>query len=1317
MKSALSQGFKNRENSAAACFKNGLCRILSTGILCLTAVISNAKELNPSSEEKAWLAEHPVIKLGFSTELEPFLIQQENGRLTGFLPELFNDIESLLDIRVEIEVDEWTVIVEKARNRSIDGLLSCASSQAEASNLLQVQPIQSFAPALFASVPTMQIQSLEDMHGKRVIYDRGSQLISNVLKEHKKDVTILEASSVKEAMRSVLEGRADLYFGYSFSTYQISKYSYQGLNMVFMDVDHTSWAATAVRDDWPELQSLINKCIKLIGPANLQQMLDRWTFHSIPIPGAQFTAEEREWMEEHPTLQVVADKDGNPYSYVNQRGEFVGILADIFNRFETMTSIEISIEPKLYREIVNDVKVGDQTVITGFDPPDYPAYTNTYTKGQDITFLPFALFSLKGREPHVFSPGHICDKKVAIIKGWDPSHPALLALGDCEFIYGENELECINMVLQGRADALFEIAAVITFQINENSISELRMVKASPYGQPISILTHKNSGPLHVIFEKVLASFTSDERAALLKKWEINLENPHYRLLAAELNETERQWMLEHSEVKYGIDPDWHPMEWQSDSGKPHGLSSDYLALLSDYLGLEFTYVPADSWAETLSNIKTGKIDMVPCAAIIEERKSFLNYTPPYLNLGVKIYVNEDANYIRNLSELKGKRLAMAANHAIVDLIRSDYPDIIIVEADTLQDAVKALDTRTVDALVGDILTTGHAINSLNIHSLKIGGDTPYTYNLAAGIRIDDPVLASIISKALNIIPFAERESIYAQWAPLSPAKPDYSIIWKVSIPLLVLLIAAMGLSGLLKREVNRRTAALKTEKLRLKEAEAIAGLGHWEHNLETGKTLWSEETFRILGQSSGTTPSMEIFYSLVHPDDRERVESAVTRSVKDGTTAIEDLQLNLDSIEKYVHFQCRTANGAPKDSKLLIGILQDITERVRIEETLYQSEKMQALGQLAGGVAHDFNNMLAGISGATELLGYELPKDSELHEYQSMILRSTRRAAALTQKLLSFSRRQPMTPDQLDLHQLITETSSLLAVSIDPRIEIKLQLRAEQSGILGDASLLQNALLNLGINAAHAMPNGGTLNIHTAEAELDSAFCESSSFDLTPGTYLEIEISDTGCGMTHETIKRIFDPFFTTKERGKGTGLGLATVLGTLQQHGGSINVHSEIGAGSTFNIFLPLNDTMPPSSTNGSSALIYGQGTILFVDDDDILRITVTATLNDLGYTVLIAENGKVGVEMYRKNKKKIDLVLLDMIMPVMNGYDCFKAIRSINRNANILLSSGFSQQDDVDEMLKEGLCGVIQKPYLSATLSQVVHDAIHRPMPKNP
>jgi CheY-like chemotaxis protein len=260
---------------------------------------------------------------------------------------------------------------------------------------------------------------------------------------------------------------------------------------------------------------------------------------------------------------------------------------------------------------------------------------------------------------------------------------------------------------------------------------------------------------------------------------------------------------------------------------------------------------------------------------------------------------------------------------------------------------------------------------------------------------------------------------------------------------------------------------------------------------------------------------------------------------------------------------------------------------------------------------------------------------------------------------------------------------------------------------------MLQNAILNIGINASHAMPEGGRLSISTALASLDKAYCMKCQSTITPGTYLEIDITDTGCGMNHETCKRIFEPFFTTKERGKGTGLGLATALGTIEQHGGIINVHSRVGQGTSFHIFLPLSSlTENPPELGVKTTLISGQGTILLIDDDEIMRITASAILESLGYEIITADNGQTGTEEFKVNAERIDLVILDMIMPVMNGRDCFKAIRALDPDSRIILTTGFSNQDDVDDMKKEGLCGIIHKPYLSATLSQAVHDALNSP-----
>ena len=410
-----------------------------------------------------------------------------------------------------------------------------------------------------------------------------------------------------------------------------------------------------------------------------------------------------------------------------------------------------------------------------------------------------------------------------------------------------------------------------------------------------------------------------------------------------------------------------------------------------------------------------------------------------------------------------------------------------------------------------------------------------------------------------------------------------------------------------------------------------------------------------------------------------------------------------------YVVYAFQTSPG-----KTAIFFL-DITERKKAEEEkkklqeqLVQAQKMEAVGTLAGGVAHDFNNMLGGIIGAAEMLSLYLPGDGKAEKFHRLIIEAAGRAADLTGKLLTFSRNSPRESSAVDVHEVISETVVLLENTIDKRIKITVSFKAESSVLIGDASQLQSAFLNLGINSSHAMPDGGTIEISTETQVLDPVFCEASTFHLIPGEYIEIGIRDTGCGIKPDHLSRLFEPFFTTKEQGRGTGLGLAAVYGTVQQHNGSIIAYSEVGVGTTFQILLPVaegNQVVKESIPR----TMKGEGRILIVDDEKVMRETAKAILEDLGYDVLVAENGREGLDFYRAQQDRIDLVILDMIMPVMNGRDCFYLLRESDPDVRVILSSGFTQEDDLETMRSDGLCGFIHKPYRRCSLSQVVHGVL--------
>lgn len=397
-----------------------------------------------------------------------------------------------------------------------------------------------------------------------------------------------------------------------------------------------------------------------------------------------------------------------------------------------------------------------------------------------------------------------------------------------------------------------------------------------------------------------------------------------------------------------------------------------------------------------------------------------------------------------------------------------------------------------------------------------------------------------------------------------------------------------------------------------------------------------------------------------------------------------------------------------------VVLVLRDITEQVELEERLRHSQKMESVGQLAGGVAHDFNNMLAGIIGYADMLKDEVVDRPELVPYVANILKAGQRAATLVQKLLSFSRKGEATMTSVDVHANIEEVVALLHGSLDRGLAVDIDLVADDHTVHADATQIQQLILNLAINARDAMVGGGILGIRSCNVFLDRAFCELSMFPVEPGEYLEVAVSDTGCGMSDDVLENAFEPFFTTKPIGEGTGLGLAVVHGTVQKHKGTLLVDSEVGRGTTFRVFLPLAQVSAVIEPTAEPIPARGSGGILVVDDEPLIRNLVRHQLESLGYRVLLAADGAEGLELYAKHQQDISLVLLDRVMPRLNGRDCFRAIRKIDPQACIVIASGYEADKSVDEMFDEGLVSFIKKPYrlseLGALLSQVLKNRQH-------
>ena len=379
-------------------------------------------------------------------------------------------------------------------------------------------------------------------------------------------------------------------------------------------------------------------------------------------------------------------------------------------------------------------------------------------------------------------------------------------------------------------------------------------------------------------------------------------------------------------------------------------------------------------------------------------------------------------------------------------------------------------------------------------------------------------------------------------------------------------------------------------------------------------------------------------------------------------------------------------------------------------EEQLRQAHKIEAVGRLASGVAHDFNNILTVITGHSELLLRQLDADDPRRKNAEQIEKAAYRAAALTRQLLTFSRKQVIEPRVLKLNAIILNIEKMLRRLIGEDIEFCTVLDSGAGHIKADPGQIEQVIMNLAVNARDAMPNGGKLTVTTANTTLDKN--QLNNFpDLCAGDYVMLTIADTGTGMSEEVKAHLFEPFFTTKPPGKGTGLGLATCFGIVKQNTGHINVHSELGRGTTFKIYFPQVQSalesprvriMPTEATGGNE-------TVLLVEDEPVVRELAVATLREKGYTVVEAVNGEEGLRMARQHDGKIDLVLTDVVMPVMGGKEMADALRTSHPDTKVLFTSGYTE----DAMGHHGVLrpGILflQKPYMTATLARKVREVL--------
>jgi two-component system, cell cycle sensor histidine kinase and response regulator CckA len=506
---------------------------------------------------------------------------------------------------------------------------------------------------------------------------------------------------------------------------------------------------------------------------------------------------------------------------------------------------------------------------------------------------------------------------------------------------------------------------------------------------------------------------------------------------------------------------------------------------------------------------------------------------------------------------------------------------------------------------------------------------------------------------------------------------------------------SAMGMQECIERQ-------LQASQSNLQMATDASGTGTWYWDLQSDELTCSGQASQLFGFSANRTYRSTDFFSKIHPDDQDRIRPELEEAFRSGGRFQLDYRsLGEQGKASWVSIAGRALRDSDGEVRRVAGVISDVTDRKRLEESFYQAQKMEAVGRVAGSVAHDFNNMLGVISAYGELLLLEPGLPAGAAKRVTEIMNAARRANSLTRQLLAFSRKQVINPTALDLNTVVLDVKDMLERMVGNNVQVVTELAATVPAIRADKGQLEQVLLNFAANSRDAMPKGGTFTLKTSFASSDPR-----TGRVSEAGYVLLEVADTGCGMTAEVLAHIFEPFFTTKAAGRGTGLGLATAYGVVEQLHGQIKVESTVNEGTTFRIYLPAIATAAAVETVAPKAVVAPvHATVLLVEDENSLRDVLAEFLESAGMRVLTADNGRKALDKIEAGEK-FDVLVTDLVMPEIDGRTLAAAARTRREGLQVLYMSGHTGDSLVRRELQQQGLPYLQKPFSRTDLVNAIH-----------
>lgn len=772
-------------------------------------------------------------------------------------------------------------------------------------------------------------------------------------------------------------------------------------------------------------------------------------------------------------------------------------------------------------------------------------------------------------------------------------------------------------------------------------------------------------------------------------------------------------------------DNSYPPFEFINEAGNPDGFNIAIMDAVIETMNLEAS-IELGIWAEVREELTEKKIDALTGVFKTEQREQFFDFSMPHFISSFGIFTKKNSS-VRSIEDLANTQIIVQKFDVAHDFILENQYGKTVLLAENYSQALQWLTQGLGDCILMPVIQGNLLLKELGLNNISMVGKPFLQREYCFAVAKGNTALLALLNEGLTTIKQSgEFDTIYAEWFGIQDKLYRETVneqlftryLWLTTI-LLFLIAIVLLISWSLRKRVVKATNSLRKE---LMDKERIQQ--SLEQNQASLRQIIDLIPHRISvrdidGNYVLVNKAVTNYFHLsedgiigkhmreINGDNPETDEVLATDQVviTSGLPLFKPAALYHDTEGHEVWMQTNKVRyeGTSQTKPAVLNISTDMTDYHRMEEQLRQSQKLDALGQLAGGIAHDFNNQLTGIQGYAELLETRL-QDPVLLEYINNILEATEHSKNLTMQLLTYARKGQYQQIPVSMHQTIESVTRFLQHSIDKRITIITNFEATHYTVLGDPTHMQNMLINLALNARDAMPGGGELTFRTRN---DS---EQEGAPLLNTVWLTVEVSDTGTGMNAYTLSHIFEPFFTTKEPGKGTGMGLAAVYGAVQALGGSIQVSSTVSEGSTFILKFPCveDQSFQTKAERVKPAYTPINKRILLVEDEKICRQLSEEMVKGFGCSIVSKEDGIQAIYYFSQHYKSIDLVILDMIMPNLDGESTLRILKKIKPEIPVILVSGFSYSKKIETILSQPECSFLLKPFTQEALYEQIIQA---------